>query len=263
LTLTRPKGFGLACAWLAGCGGGAPLLHGAHALAERTVAVGAGFSGTFATGDARAAAVRAGAGAAPLGDPAAAARATAVLVTMAPAMAPWVSARFGLRGDNDVGLTYSGRALGIDARHAFEKDEFALSVGAGASWVAAAPSDQLGGATNVHIDWSSAGLDVPILVGWRSTAGIVSLWGGARGGVERVTGDALLSSSPDHASSANLELWRSYVGAVLGLGFGFRHIHGSIALDIAHQSLRGSLGAFDVRVQGITLAPAAGLIASF
>jgi hypothetical protein len=240
-------------------------LHGAHPLRERETSVGAGFSGTFATGDPATLRSRvaqtASANSAP-GDPAELARATAVLLTMAPAVAPWVSARLGLQGNNEVGLTYSGRAAGFDARHAFVDDAWALSVGLGASWIGTAPSDQPS-ASNVTLDWRSAGVDVPILVGWRSTAGVVSLWAGARAGFERVAGHGVLYTSADQSSSGNLDLARVYGGGVVGLGFGFRHLHGTLELDATYQNVSGSVGAFDVRVRGVTLAPAAGLVATF
>lgn len=259
----------LAVGWLGGCGGGVPLLHGAHVLHDREVAVGAGFSGTFATGEPSDVALRARKVDVPPGSetpatpaPADVARATAVLMTMSPAVAPWVNARIGLRGDNEAGLTYSGRAIRADVRHAFYDGNMAWSVGAGASWVAAVPGDEPPGAVDVRLDWRSAGVDVPLLVGWRSTAGIVTAWGGARGGFERVAGDVLLAG-PSGLSSSSMDLKRWYAGALLGLGFGFRHVHGTIELDATYQSVSGSAGPYDVGVRGITVAPAAGLVATF
>ena len=259
----------LAAAWLGGCGGGVPLLHGAHALQEREVAVGAGFSGTFATGEPGDVALRARQPVASVGSepgPAPAtsdvARATAVLMTMSPAVAPWVNARIGLRGDNEAGLTYSGRAIRADVRHVFYDGSLAYSVGAGASWVAGIPNDVPPGAADLRLDWRSAGVDVPLVVGWRSIAGIVKAWAGARGGLERVAGDVLLAT-PTGSSSTSMELRRWYAGALIGLGFGFRHVHGTIELDATYQSLSGSAGIYDVGVRGITLTPAAGLVASF
>jgi hypothetical protein len=263
--MRSPLLLGIAC--LGGCGGGMPLLHGAHVLHDREVALGAGFSGTFATGEPSDVALRArqGDAANPEGAmPQAvdAARATAVLMTMSPAVAPWVNARIGLRNDNEVGLTYSGRAIRADVRHAFYDDSVAWSVGAGASWVAAVPGDEPPGAANLRLDWRSAGVDVPLLVGWRSTAGIVMVWGGTKAGFERVAGDVVLAG-PEGTPSSHLELHRWYASAVVGLGFGFRHVHGAIELDATYQDLSGSAGPYDVVVRGVTLAPAAGLVATF
>src|SRR5258708_26793699 len=85
---------------VAGCAGGGPLLHGAHALGPGATAQGAGFSGTFATGD-----VKAAARATRSADRDAAADA------IAPGVAPWVGARVGIGGENEAGLTYTGRSL--------------------------------------------------------------------------------------------------------------------------------------------------------
>jgi hypothetical protein len=243
-------------------------LHGAHALRDREVALGAGVSGTFATGRASEAAQRGRQASSGTGGPvdqAALARGTAVLVAMAPAVAPWVSARLGLQGDNEAGVTYSGRAVRIDARHAFEEDERALSIGFGASWVAAAPSDQEGYPSDTRLDWQSAGVDVPVLIGWRSTAGIVSLWAGARAGFERIAGDTRLQSAQglDPVWGGSFDVRRGYVAGLVGVGLGFRHLHGALELNATYQSLGGRVAGFDVQMRGVTLAPAAGLVASF
>ncbi|HEY3592607.1 MAG TPA: hypothetical protein VGL13_01995, partial [Polyangiaceae bacterium] len=191
--------------WVAGCGGGVPLLHGAHALHDHEVAVGAGFSGTFATGDANDVALRArtaGPNGAATTD---IARATAVAMALSPAVAPWVSARVGLHGDNEAGITYTGRAIGVDVRHAFYGEGgIALSVGIGANVVTGTPSDESPSAGDVRLDWRSAGVDVPVLVGWRSAAGIVEAWAGARGGFERVAGDVVLSETDGTSSRMDL-----------------------------------------------------------
>jgi hypothetical protein len=254
----------LTCA--SGCGGGVPLLHDAHTLPEGETAVGAGFSGTFAAGEANDVAARArqtGTGGINAAQPGDVARATAVLMTLAPAVAPWVSARVGIRGNNEAGITYTGRAIAVDARHAFYLNDagLALSVGIGTSWVTGSPGEEPPGAGEVRVDWRSAGVDVPVIIGWRSVAGIVSIWAGPRGGVERVSGDATLP--PDNSVPSNIDLWRFYAGGVVGLGVGFRHVHGTIEIDAAYQSLTGTAGPYDVSVRGLTLAPAAGLVATF
>jgi hypothetical protein len=224
------------------CGGGAPLLHGAHTLPGGDTSQGAGFSGTFALGNARAA----------VQSPQSAEQ-RAALDSLAPEVAPWVSARIGLGSENEAGLTYTGRAVRFDARHAFENDSTALSLGAGASAVLRG-EDQTApdGAT---VAPSGFGFDVPILFGWRSTAGVVTLWAGARGGFEKLTAD----TSP----AAELDLQHWYGGGVVGLGLGFRHFHGAIELDGYYNNVSGSMGGADVRLSGITLTPAAGLTFSF
>jgi hypothetical protein len=93
-------------------------------LAPGATAQGAGFSGTFTTGDARLATRSTRV-----------AEQAAAIDALAPSVAPWVNARVGIGGDNEAGLTYTGRAVRLDIRHAFEDDDIALSMGAGASAV--------------------------------------------------------------------------------------------------------------------------------
>src|SRR5688572_1510023 len=90
-------GLSLSVLLLAACGGGAPLLHPAHALPVDTVSFGAGVSGQFASGEAEAriddgrlAATQT------LSDPEIATRyAEGVLsqALLAPGLSPWVAAR--------------------------------------------------------------------------------------------------------------------------------------------------------------------------
>ena len=56
---------------------------------------------------------------------------------LGPGISPWVSARVGLPHANEAGLTYTGRSLRLDGRHAFSLGgAWALSLGLGASAVA-------------------------------------------------------------------------------------------------------------------------------
>lgn len=237
-------GAAVAALLAAGCGGGAPLLHGAHVLATGATAQGAGFSGTFTTGDARLAARSTRV-----------AEQAAAIDALAPSVAPWVNARVGIGGDNEAGLTYTGRAVRLDVRHAFEDDDVALSVGAGASAVLRGRDEQRDQAGNTTPAPWGFGFDIPVLVGWRSSAGVVTLWAGARGGFEKLGADA--------SSAIDLALQRWYAGPVVGLGLGFRHVHGALELDTYFQSVSGSFAGDDVRLSGVTLAPGAGLILSF
>jgi hypothetical protein len=233
-----------ACAALltTACGGGVPLFHGAHTLGRGATAQGAGFSGTFALGDARSAA----ASQAP--------EQSAAIDALAPRVAPWVNARIGLGAESEAGLTYTARAIRLDARHAFEDGSVALSVGAGASGILRTRDPVIEGNT-VRSAPGGFGFDVPVLVGWRSDAGVVTLWAGARGGFEML--------GADRSTAHELDLRRWYGGAVVGFGLGFRHVHGAIELDTYYQSVSGSLGAQNVRLTGVTLTPGAGLILTF
>ncbi len=70
------------------CGGAAPLMHPAHAIAEDEFTLGAGFSGTV-----------------PVSPPAIDGPAEAVVESgaFAPGIAPWIGGRYGLGNDFDAG----------------------------------------------------------------------------------------------------------------------------------------------------------------
>jgi hypothetical protein len=167
-----------------------------------------------------------------------------------------VNARVGLGAQNEAGLTYSGRAVRLDARHAFENGAVALSIGAGASAVLRGGDAQLEttASTSTFGPWGY-GFDVPLVVGWRSTASVVTFWAGARAGFEKLMADA--------SSSIALDLRRWYGGGVVGLGLGFRHVEGVLELDAYYQGVTGSFAGDDVRLSGVTLAPGAGLVLNF
>jgi hypothetical protein len=232
----------LAALAVTSCGGGAPLLHGAHTLATGDTAQGAGFSGTFAVGDARAAVQSSNESVH-----------QAALDALAPGVAPWVNARIGIGADSEAGITYTGRAVRFDARHAFEDDSTAISIGAGASGVLR--GEERTAPDGVTVAPAGFGFDVPILFGWRSSAGVVTFWAGARGGFEKVAADA------SAASAIDLKRW--YGGGVFGFALGFRHVHGAIELDGSYQNVSGSMGGSDVRLSGVTLTPGTALVVTF
>jgi hypothetical protein len=243
-----------------GCGGGVPLLHGAHALSPGSTLTAVGFSGTFAAGGAQKAIddARASDTSTP-GRDGLLAKSGAASAALAPGVAPFVSMRIGLAGDNEVGFSYTGRFLRFDARHVFESGKWAASLGAGArgslnATNTAAEPESTSNASRTR----GYGFDVPLLVGWRSTAGIVSLWGGARGGFDRV--DAAGSSNVG-TSDLDLTHWR--VGGVAGLAIGFRHIHAGIELETSYHRIKGTAGSAEVELSGVSLAPAGGVLFTF
>jgi hypothetical protein len=255
------RASGTAAALLAaGCGGGVPLLHGAHALSPGSTLTTAGFSGTFAAGSAREAidaastAPSSPAGAQLLADESAVRRA------LAPAVAPFVGMRVGVPGDNEVGLSFTGRLLRLDARHAFESGPFAFSLGAAGRWTWSAPAAERDSAPASSTSRAMAyGFDVPLLFGWRSDAGVISLWAGARGGLERIVDRASSSA----AASTPLDLTHWHAGGVAGLAVGFRHVHVAVELETSYHGVRGNVGISDVTVTGVTLTPAGGLLFTF
>lgn len=266
-----------AVAALAGCGGGAALLHGAHVLDEGETSAGAGVSGTFVSGSAasdltaaRAVPLAAGAGGTPTVATAAQkeayAKGAAAVLALGPGVAPWIGARVGLPYDSEAGLTFTGRQMRIDGRHAFESERFALSIGLGLSAVVVqneASSRELAGlGVAQKAGNGSLGFDVPVLAGWRSRSDIVSLWIGPRFGLERMAGEVTFGTdAPPATGDLSIERW--YYGGVAGLSVGFRHLHAAIEVDAYGQSYEATLAGNDVKGTGLTVAPSAALLATF
>lgn len=211
-------------------------MHPAHTLPVSTVTMGAGVQSNFVLGDGaeRIEAARAAAGAQSSLDSDAENQSyldgTVAHVMFAPGLAPWVGARVGLGYDTEAGLAYTGRTARVDARHAFEARRIALSAGLGASAVLTrrgeegADSDPVGrGEAIPGLDTHGLtgwGLDVPVIVGWRSDADLVQIYGGLRGGYERVFGDVGLGVSfydVGAPSSAELDASRWYGSLLAGL----------------------------------------------
>jgi hypothetical protein len=203
--------------------------------------------------------------------------------SFAPGVAPWVGARVGIGGNNEAGLTYTGRSVRGDARHVFGDEKWALSLGAGASAVLShiengTPQTTIGAdpATKDQnvITSSGWGLDVPVLVGYRSTASVAQIWLGARGGIERLNGDFAPLGSSQVTSGLRYELrldqsvMRYYGGGLLGLAVGFHPIWVALELNVAYQfaAAEGELpggGRASLDMSGVTIAPAGALIGKF
>lgn len=265
-------------------------MHPAHTLPQGRVTVGAGVSGHFVTGEADNA-IRRGRSAAQGG--AASGDAEQRLVegtvahsTLAPGIAPWVGARAGLGSQTEAGLTYSGRAVRVDGRHAFEGRSYALSLGLGASAVLVHPGSgpppepgtmepgagRIVGSVN-DINLAGWGFDLPVIGGWRSTGDVVMIWLGARGGYEQVSGDVLLASTTAHDElSAPLDGRRWFLGGLFGLAVGFQPVWVALELDANYQSASGTVqfpdeagppDRRDAHLSGVSVTPTGALIAKF
>lgn len=248
-----------------------PLLHGASALHEGETSLGAGVGGTFATGALAGAVVDARGVGLPNGtttggvsttrDEATYARGALALAAGSSGLLPWVSGRQGLGQGNEAGIGWYGRAVRLDARHAFAFGRLDLSIGGGASVVAPRADRTSPDLAGLDLNGMRGyGADVPVLVGTTSRAGIVSLWAGPRAGFEKLGGTVVLGTSSGESS---LDATRWYAGAVAGLSLGFRHLRGAIEFDASWQHASGSVGAYDVVASGVTIAPAAALVGSF
>lgn len=250
----------LAVPFLSGCGGGAPLLHSAHALAPGVVSIGAGLSGQVALKPIAAGPVVSATNDVSLQE-----------LGVAPGVAPWASGRMGVQGDNDFGITYAGRALRLDGRHSFTIGKrAAISLGLGASAIMARRPSDGGAVSGVY----GGGADVPLLIGWKSAGDIYSIWFGPRGGFEIMGGSLAFGGAGAEPSTPDVPLVYSvharhfYGMLVAGLRVGFRHVHVAIELDAAYHHVAGTFqpegGAkTSTNVQQISITPAGALEVSF
>ena len=255
--------FGLAA--LTGCGGGVPLLHPVHALLPGRTAFAVGVSNRFVLGDAK----RALDATPPRMPEAPAAPADGrgtdgVLVALAegPAVAPYFAARVGIPGANEAGLSYSGQALRGDLRHAFEWGSSALSAGLGLTGRGFGqsaydpPGTDLSGAHGV-------GVDLPILLGYRTDAELISVWGGLRGSFDHWSGTVSL----DAQAPFELDASRVALGPVLGMSLGLPPFWVSAELELDYAHITGSLdrsGArYDAQLDGWSARPAGALVGKF
>jgi hypothetical protein len=253
-------------------------MHPAHTLPPSEVTMGAGVSGNFVLGDAadaidEAAATRGQAGAAVTDESQATFLAGGIAQTlMTPGVAPWVGARVGIGHDSEAGITYTGRYARLDARHAFEGEHVALSAGLGASGRLmqtgsyrpqaddpTCDASDPGCGTSVYgqvdatgeipdLDEGAVtgwGIDVPIIVGWRSTARLLQAYGGVRAGHERVWGEYAWQVSPDEVREADMRGYRTFAGGLVGLLVSIDPFWAGLEVSSAYH---WGNGALDVRV---------------
>lgn len=244
------------------------MLHPAHVLPPGEVAIGAGVSGQLALRTLPSTAQAGDKNAGSLQD-----------LGIAPGVAPWASGRMGLTGSNEVGLTYAGREIRLDGRHAFAlgtgsgSGRATLSTGLG---VAAVMARRPGGGRNDASGIFGGGADIPLLIGVKSASDIYALWFGPRAGFEIVAGRLQLGQ--DATSILDVSARHFYGGLVAGMRVGFRHVHAAIELDAGYHRVDGSFKpsapagpgnggsagtATSTSVQQLSLTPAGALDISF
>jgi hypothetical protein len=229
------------------CGGAAPLMHTAHPMEPNEVTMGAGFSGTVAVAPSQLAADDTDARA-------------VEEAAFSPGLAPWVGARLGFDGTFDAGLTYSARSIRVDARSAFVLDGLDLSVGLGVSGLLPSRDDDTG--TRV----GGVGADLPLLIGFTSEPDIYSIYLGARGGFEHLTGDLQLAAEPTDPAAPfeeDVSGWHGQAGGLLGLRVGFRYIFAVLEVGGAMHWADVDVGADNVAVEQFALSPAGALVGRF
>lgn len=250
---------------ITGCGGASPLLHPAHPLPAGESSFSAGVSGQLMAGAAQAelnAAKSANANGVAPGRPREAfLRGAVAYAAVAPGVAPFVGFRLGLQGNTEAGLSATGRRVRVDGRYAYVlTDTVALSVGAGASALLArmaedeqgddATAQRLGAIPGVDgSGLSGFGVDVPLLLGWRSKGSIVQLWAGPRLGYQHLGGDWALRIDPDAReqvlAAGAAQQWS--LGGVLGLAVGLYPVQASIGVDVAYLALSGEAALLERR----------------
>lgn len=248
---------------LSGCGGGIPLLHPAAALAPGQTAFSAGVSDHFVLGDEQRALgdARKRLPGAPPGDPRFD-QGVLVAVLEGPALSPFVSARAGIPGGSEAGLSYTGQTLRGEARHAFEWGQSALSLGLGLSARAFGHSTLELPGTDLRRA-SGWGVDLPIVYGYRTDPDLISIWGGLRGSFDHWAGSLAL----DAGERFDLGASRLALGPVLGLAVGVPPLSVAVELEVDCARVAGSLNRaaehYDVQLGGWSAHPAGALVAKF
>ena len=176
-------------------------------------------------------------------------------LAIAPDMSPWVAARAGLGNDFEAGVSASTRAIRIDGRRSFGSDRVALSIGLGASAILAA-RPMGGSASGVY----GGGFDVPVLLGWRSSADLYAAWIGPRVGAELFSGELDAASADETTSASGRHL---HFGGTAGFRAGFRRVYGVIEVQVSYHLADGTLGKRSLTLSGWSVTPAGGLAVSF
>lgn len=260
------------------CAGGVPLLHPAHTLPEGDVSFAAGTSGHLTVGELERARSRLDESAGIPGGARTDAERRAFVqgaltrLAVAPGVAPFAAARVGLGQHNEAGIAYTGRSFRVDGRHAFEWEKLALSLGASATGVLTHlgddPDRRVGEGSKIGGGWRTInltsttgyGLELPLMFGYRSSADVVKLWTGLRGGFERDSANISAVLAPDTLVGTTCKATRFWGGGLIGFSVGLAPIEVRVELDAAYQTVRGELlteeGPLPVTVAGWSLTPA-------
>ncbi len=247
------------------CGGATPLLHPAQALGTGEVRGEAGIAARAVVGDlgstlnqaTNAAAVARAQGTVPSVDTTYA-QGALVAAAMAPDLSPVAGARVGVGAQFEGGIMYTGRGARIDFRRAIEiNPSWALSVGAGLDTAfSGRQTNALAGVDNANL--LGVGGDLPVLLGYRSQSGLYYAWIGARFGYEHDTieprGEQTVPPPPQPAPTLAGD--RFFVGGLLGVAIGFRHVHVALELEADYAYVTGSFGGVPASVSGLSLTPA-------
>ena len=252
------------------CGGASPLLHPAHVLPSGEVRALTGIAAQAAVAGLADDVARAYELAsrdptlpgAP-GSNADYAKGVLVAAALAPGLSPVVGARVGIGHTLEGGVTYTGRGARLDLRRAFQNKSTALSVGAGlnTAFLGRPPNAALPGVALASAQ--SYGLDVPVIVGWRSEASLYQAWAGVRAGYARVLIGPVSTETVATPTTNALSADHLYVGGLAGVAIGLGHVHVALELDATWAAVSGTFNGTNAAVSGLVLAPASGIMWDF
>jgi hypothetical protein len=176
--------------------------------------------------------------------------------------------------DVEAGVAYTGRSARLDGRYTSRGRHFALSGGLALEWVLAHSTEETSQGTSTSptlagVDPSGVSgwaLSVPLLVGYRSDAELVQLWGGIRGRYERASG--AVSFAAEQSLTADLSAHAVSGEALIGLAVGLPPIWVAAEVSVGYLNVHGELSrsggaASSASVDGVTVTPAGALIARF
>lgn len=194
-----------------------------------------------------------------------------------PGVFPWVSMRVGLGSQNEAGVAYTGQHARLDARHAFGQGGWAVSLGLGATMGLMHLRTVNGDGTNTFgsseslagLDTSgvrSMGVDLPVIVGWRSAADVARLWMGVRPSYDHGFGNLTLSSQ-NYSTKLEFRSDTLMVSALAGFAIGLRPLFVAIELGLGDARAHGTLlnspsmaSTNSASVSAYSFTPAAALI---
>lgn len=256
-----------------------PLLHPARPLPAGVTSMSAGAGSHWIGGgarreiDAAQAQWEASQGNAPTLTPAAAVAAA----TWAPGLFPWLSMRLGLGSRSEAGVAYTGQRARVDARHALELGKWSMSFGLGALVGLTHPADVSATGTSAFgsrealpgLDSSgvrSLGVDLPLLIGWRSSADVARIWIGLRPGYEHGYGTLRLTAQQP-PTTLEFRSDSLTVTALAGLAVGLRPLFVALELGFGDTRAHGTLlnapttlASNSATVSAYSFTPAAALI---
>ena len=173
--------------------------------------------------------------------------AAAVIRDAAPSgVAPVAAGRYGIAEHTDLGLTAVGPLGQLDVRHeiVIPYDAARVVLLFGGAVFGGYVDGEADGAEGARV-----GGEIPVVLGIDAVS-LVELWIGARIGLEHDWGSL---GAVGATESASLTGFRA--GGVLGLAFGFRHVHAMLELTAYYERWSGEAAGSSLTTDGLVLVP--------